>query len=1280
MPPIRVLLVFCVLVLAASAHAGPGLQSLRFEHLLPEQMGSNGSVQCGLQDGLGQMWLGTSYGLVRFDGRRGQLFSADPRDKNSLSHAWVQDLAQLPDGRLLVATAGGLNVFDPATERNERIELPGQRSGPHLTVLSLAPAAGGRWWLQGHFELWLFDPQSRQMQAMTLPGLRPLVAGRRTLLRGLRTDGEGGVWLVAGAELVHVDSRGQVLQRWPLPPFQGSRISLRAMVLDQDGRAWIAGEGGVAVMELASGRALDFPKALGLPVSAINSLWRDHKGGVWLAYGSEGLWHWPRGGLRAESHKRHPALPNSLFSNAVSSVFQDRGGVLWVGTWSGGVSLADLSNSGFSTYRAVHGEPETLAHDSVQAIAPIDAEQAWVASYGGGLDWLELATGRVEHVPSQGQPLKFLRKLLLQPGRGLWIGADDGLFLMDTGSRRVQRIDIGPLGGTSASVGALALAADGSLWAGTDAGLLELVPGLPAQRHKRPQSGSGGLAHDKIQRLLIDKAGRLWVGSEAGLQVREGGRFGALIPVDAALAKPDSLSISGLAQDAQGQVWVGSRLGLHRLEGEGHGRRLSSWSRRLGLPETRIHNLQNAADGALWMSTDAALIRVNPERSSARSYPAGSGPMLAGFGPGSSAAGPDGRLFYGGSGLLAFDPSRLSDNHQAPAVLLSDLRVFNRSLRDEPLPERAGEPATNLAVLGVSGPLERARALRLSHREAMVSFDLRAQHFVGVGQIRYAWKLEGFDRDWIQGKPGEGLATYTNLNAGNFRLMAKAANSDGIWGEPRELLTVEVLPPWWRSLWFRTLVLLALVAGLVTAWQLRLRRLKQTQRELEVEVERRTAQVREQRQQIATLSEIGRELTASLDLQAIQQALFAHVESLMPATAFGVGLVNREERVVEFDYMVERGKAFKPYRRSLDSLEQPAARCVASGEAFMIHEFEHDNRLLDTGVREHEGQRLLLQDGSEPARSRSALYVPLKVKGEVIGILSVLSDLAGAFKQTHLDMLQTLGAYAAVALDNADAYRQLQQAQAQLVEQKKLASLGSLVAGVAHELNTPLGNGLMAASTLQEEARQFVVKAGTGLRRSDVQAFCETAEQGTSLLMRSLNAAARLVASFKQLSVDQSREQRRHFDLADLVAEVERAQANQIQAGGHQLRLSVPEGLTLDSYPEPLTQVLGQLFSNALVHGFSGGQPGVIQLAAEPLGSERLRLRFSDDGQGIAPEDLGRIFDPFFTTTLGSGSNGLGLHLCYTIVGSLLGGQITARSEPGQGATFEIVLPRVAPR
>lgn len=264
--------------------------------------------------------------------------------------------------------------------------------------------------------------------------------------------------------------------------------------------------------------------------------------------------------------------------------------------------------------------------------------------------------------------------------------------------------------------------------------------------------------------------------------------------------------------------------------------------------------------------------------------------------------------------------------------------------------------------------------------------------------------------------------------------------------------------------------------------------------------------------------------------------------------------------------------------------------------------------------------------------------------------------------------------------------RRLRDTQNELVEAEKLASLGSLVAGVAHELNTPIGVAVTVASSLEEKQRTFATAlGGGGIKRSMLDAFMADVLQASQLLMQNLERAAALVRSFKQVAVDRAGTQRRHFDLCQTVDEVLVSLRPSLHGRGITLTNELAPGLTLDSYPGAFGQVITNLVNNAALHAFEEGPPppGVERsVRLELLGAtpEHIRLRVSDNGCGMAPDTLNRIYEPFFTTRLGQGGSGLGMSIVRNIVIGLLGGQIQVRSEPGQGTQVELTLTTTAPR
>jgi PAS domain S-box-containing protein len=259
------------------------------------------------------------------------------------------------------------------------------------------------------------------------------------------------------------------------------------------------------------------------------------------------------------------------------------------------------------------------------------------------------------------------------------------------------------------------------------------------------------------------------------------------------------------------------------------------------------------------------------------------------------------------------------------------------------------------------------------------------------------------------------------------------------------------------------------------------------------------------------------------------------------------------------------------------------------------------------------------------------------------------------------------------------ALSNLSMTQDELVRRDKLAALGALVAGVAHELNTPIGNSLTMASSMSERTAELRHDLEGGLRRSVLASYLDQAAAADEVVLRNLNRAAALVAGFKRIAVDSASSQRSRFVLGDLVAKLLQAMQGEVRQHGLELVEDIEHWLELDSYPGPLEQALGNLIENSIVHGFEGQTHGAITVRAQDTGNGEIAITVSDNGAGIPAAHLPRIYDPFFTTRLGSGGSGLGLYITHNIVTGVLGGRIEVVSTAAQGTSFTMRLPKVAP-
>jgi len=357
-----------------------------------------------------------------------------------------------------------------------------------------------------------------------------------------------------------------------------------------------------------------------------------------------------------------------------------------------------------------------------------------------------------------------------------------------------------------------------------------------------------------------------------------------------------------------------------------------------------------------------------------------------------------------------------------------------------------------------------------------------------------------------------------------------------------------------------------------------------------------------------------------------------------------------------------------------------------------------ENVVLNNAAQEGQFTRDPYIAATQP---KSILCTPLLHQGKLTGILYLENNLTeGAFTTDRLELLKLLSAQIAISIENAQLYNNVQEfnqnleqlvsdrthelsntldalkaTQSKLVESEKMASLGGLVAGVAHEINTPIGVGVTVASALAEHTTEFASTYKSGkMKRSELEEFLDIATQSSNSLLTNLNQAAALIRSFKEVAVDRSSEERRTFIVRDYLEEILIQLKPKLRNSKHSIEIKGDTKMALDSYPGALSQVVTNLLMNSLIHAYEPGESGQIVFDWQQDG-EQLSFEYSDDGKGIPPENLSKIFEPFFTTKRGQGGSGLGLHIVYNLVTQKLLGEIECKSEVGVGTKFIIKLP-----
>jgi signal transduction histidine kinase/ligand-binding sensor domain-containing protein/CheY-like chemotaxis protein len=822
-------------------------RTLRFEQLSVQEGLPQESVLAIAQDRQGFLWFGTQGGLARFDGYRTVIYQHALSDPHSLSQNWVRVLHVDPAGRLWVGTDNGLDLFDPLAQRfrHYRPVEPAQRGNGNRHVRAIVDDGAGGLWIGTADGLQRFDPATGRF---TLRHHVPEEAGSlaHDQINALARDSTGRLWIgtPAGVDLLLPAAAGVV--RFTVDAPDGKQaVAVQSLLADRDGTLWVGTHAGMERWHITARAGVPrrerLPDSAGLPAGTVMNLYQDPDGTVWAGTRNDGLFRWQPDIGRFAGYRHELGDPHSLADDYVSALFRDRTGTFWVGTWFNGVSRVDVSSGGFARLVKNPDQPASLTDNRVRAIVDAGGGRLWVGN-NDGLSLYDPATGesRLYRMPDAGNGTSDanVTALWCAPGGTLWVGSRAGVRRFDPAAGRFGPALLSRGNPELDTVRYVYGDRAGTIWVSSKAGLYALDPASGAIRaFRHDPHDRASLADDIVRPVLEDRRGNLWVGTFNGVALldRRTGRFRHFQhdPRD-----PGSLShneVHYLHEDAQGTLWVGTASGLNRMRHSAGGTTFQRYTRQDGLADDAIAAILPDRQGKLWLSTNSGLSSLDPATGRVRNYSGADGTIEGAYFDGSAFAATDGTLYFGGfNGITAFDPAAVRPNGTAPEVAITDFQIFNQTVR----PGVAGPDGKVILARAI----EATSALTLDHGDSVFSLEFAALHYAWPQNNRFAYQLEGFDRDWVSTGATKRFATYTNLDPGRYVFRVKAANKDGVWGEPTAL-AITILPPVWRTWWFRTLTLLLLLGGAFGLYRGRMRVLRSQRMRLEQQVSLRTAEV-----------------------------------------------------------------------------------------------------------------------------------------------------------------------------------------------------------------------------------------------------------------------------------------------------------------------------------------------------------------------------------------------------------------------------------------------------
>ncbi len=1026
-----------VLLLACNAGRAAAPQTLRFEQFGVEHGLAQESATAILQDSQGFIWVGSQAGLSRYDGYRVLVFRNQPTNPDSLADNYVTALHEDSQGRLWVGTrGGGVQRYDSARMMFQRFATPRSeiRGTGQLQIRAIV----------GDFSR-DHDAHSQHLWIATADGLQRLDTKTGTYkiwhhdpvranslvnddVQALAWDRKGRLWVGTGAGLDRFELQGDAFEHFRMdsdakPDLkQNAVLSLRT---DKQGILWVGKSAGLEAWNLDQDRPRRriFGGDEGLMSESMRSILQDRDGVIWIGTGS-GLLRWDAVNGRFVRYRHDIRDPQSLADNDIDALFQDRSGTLWVGTHTNGTSRVDLGSGGFERLVNLTGERSTQDENKVYAIAGNGNGHVWLGTVGGGLLDLDPATRQAtvfRHDPADklSLPDNRVRTVYIDAKSQVWAGTGNGLARLDPKNRRFQIRHFADLDPTLNNIRQIRGSRSGNLWIGTDGGLISYDPsGDSMQMFRHDPDDSGSLSRGRVYALLEDRRGTLWVGTDSGLDRRDA-NSGRFVHYRHDPASTESLShnrIHHLLEDRAGRVWVATAGGLNRVETDVNG---GIYFRRHMQPAIhgadQIGSVLEDSAGKIWISNDSGLSSLDPVNGQFRNYNASDGLLVGSYYVGSGYAAKDGVFYFGGpSGLTAFRPEAIRNNSMPPSVVITELQVFNRPVLGDQRPEG----------VRFDGSIDTAPSLYLSHANSVFSLEFAALHYADPASNRYAYQLVGFDPDWIETDASRRFVTYTNLDPGDYTFRVKAANKDGVWNESGATLKIFVEPPYWATWWFRSLLVVVLVGGLWALFRYRVRGLTRQRALLEQEVRARTAEVVEQKEDIeqaldnlAVLGDIGREITATLDETAIFQTLDRHVHDLLDASTFSIYLLDEDGKGLTSALRMEGGQALPVFHIEMDDPTRNTARCARERRELHI-ELEPD-AISPTHI-------------PGTLRSLSMLFAPLAIGDRLLGVMTIQSPQQHAYGERERLVFRTLCAYGAIALDNAAAYRQLAETDAEV--------------------------------------------------------------------------------------------------------------------------------------------------------------------------------------------------------------------------------------------------------
>lgn len=742
------------------------------------------------QDSNGFLWVGTMNGLSKYDGYTFKKYHKS-KTANSISGNWVNAICEDQARNLWIGTLEGLNYFDTRQEKFIHFSnfVPGNMAAAYQEVRSLLIDKTGKLWIGTKKGLATYDPVRKTFKAFTN---YPFNSNISRIIQSV----DEAIWIATADGIVRYNCQNDTHETYKLdikPNAYGERLW---SLLEYNRNLYIAtAANGLLKLNYDPAQKNDRriesvnlfnQQTEDLANTQVFDICRSKTNDIWLATarGLAKVEKLDSENPRLTFYKNNPANSHSLSENMVFKVFIDKTHVLWCGTEMG-LNRLDLNTLPFHYFSFTNLQDQ----DQIRSVYTLDGKEIQFGTAKSGFytyDAVSNTTRSFKYRPEHS--LLNANRSVLIDHQTTWIGTLGGLIRLTNRAEIVEELK-------GLAVFAFLNDSKGNFWIGTNNGLFTIRKDGTKNRYLPDPARPGSIRSKFIRSLYEDRQGRLWVGfDDKGIDYFDpvAGQFRDL-PDHDTTAKFSGSTILSITEYPQNTLWVGSESGLNKivLQTASNGQlraSIKTYVEEDGLPDKCINGIIRDAGGFLWLSTIKGLLRFDPKREQFQHFLTN-----LNFSASCYYKLPDNRLLFGAAdGFVLFDPQAVSNDHYPPDVVLTDLKLFNK---DVPI----NTEFNNQVVLTQS--ITNSEEITLGYKNNVFTFGFAGLHYSGPENNRYAYKMDGFDKDWVYTGAANRSATYTNLNPGTYFFKVKAANSFGNWNTKPRTIKVTILPPPWKTWW-----------------------------------------------------------------------------------------------------------------------------------------------------------------------------------------------------------------------------------------------------------------------------------------------------------------------------------------------------------------------------------------------------------------------------------------------------------------------------------------------